>query len=43
MKLNLRSFSTEPGMALRATETDEDATAHRQLFQNGFSSVQWTQ
>jgi hypothetical protein len=27
-------------MALRATESDEDAAAHRQLFQNGFSSVQ---
>jgi hypothetical protein len=46
MKLSLRCSSTESGMALRATEGDEDATAHRQLFKNGFGvdsmdSVAW--
>jgi hypothetical protein len=46
MKLDLRCSSTESGMALRATESDEDAAAHRQLFQNGFfvgsiDSVAW--
>jgi hypothetical protein len=38
--------STESGMALRATESDEDAAADRQLFQNCFfvgsmDSVAW--
>jgi len=46
MKLSLRCSSTESGMALRAIESDEDAAAHRQLFQNGFfvgsmDSVAW--